>query len=75
MSNVVTMAGNPLLTWKDVLERLAGRDDIEHVVIVVARTDGFFEICYDRQSINAVCMSASALQALAIDQARGTLAE
>lgn len=73
MTNVVTMTGAPLLTFRDILERVASRDDVDHVVVAVARKDGFFEVVYDRQPINQVVMAASALNVVSMDLARGTI--
>lgn len=73
MSNVVNMSGAPLLTHRDILDRIRDRDDVQHIVMVVARTDGFFEVFYDRQAINEIVISATALNIVATDLARGTI--
>lgn len=73
MSNVVTLTGEPLLTYLDIFERTSARDDVEHVVMIVARKDGFFEVSYDRQPVNQVVMAAAALNVVSMDLARGTV--
>ena len=74
-NNVVTMSGAPLLTYKDLMEQVRDRDDIEHVVVVVARKDGFMEIMYDRQSYKDIIMAAAALSAEASEMALETIVE
>lgn len=73
MSNVVTMTGAPLLTFRDVLDRVRDRDDVQHVVLIVGRKDGFFEVVYDRQPINQVVMASAALNVVSMDLTRGTI--
>ncbi len=69
MSNIVTMSGNRLRLWNDILSDIIDRDDVEHVVIVINRKDGFCEIQYDRQAISQIVFAASVLNAEAVKMA------
>lgn len=75
MSNVVTMSGTKLMRANDLLQELQARDDIEHVVVLVERTDGFTELWHDRQSASNVVLAAKVLDSYAEDLARTCLVE
>lgn len=75
MSNVVTLSGAKLMRPADLLQELQARDDIEHVVVVVERTDGFTELWHDRQATSNVVLAAKVLDTYAEDLARTCLAE
>lgn len=73
MSNVVTLSGDPLVTLRDILASVAERDDVDHIVIVVERSDGMNEVLYDRQTVTNVVMAAATLNVVAMDLTRGAI--
>lgn len=62
MSNVVTMSGDTYLTWKDMLENLLQRSDIEHITCVIQRKDDMCEIQHDKQQVIELSMSSTQLR-------------
>ncbi|MBN7804892.1 hypothetical protein JZX86_05875 [Agrobacterium rosae] len=75
MGEVLTMSGTPLMRCREVLQAVSARDDVEHIVIVVERTDGMREVYYDRQDGEKVAFAAAVISSVASDLARGATIE
>ena len=75
MGEVVTMAGTPLLRCRELLDVIKEREDIEHVVVVIERTDGMSEIYFDRQSHANVVFASAVLSSVANELAKNAVAE
>lgn len=75
MADIVRIDGSDYLTISDLLDRTKGRDDITHLVIVINRKDGFFEVVFDRQTHGDVILASAALSAQAAHYSHAMLAE
>lgn len=73
MGKVLTMNGNPLMGCREVLQAIIDRDDVEHVVIVIERTDGMREVYYDRQDSEKISFASSVLSSVSCDLAKGAI--
>lgn len=79
MGEVVTMAGNKLETPATLAEWLKKRyeekGDIEHVVMIIERRDGFSELAFSRQEHRSIVFASAVLQEFALRLAEEAVVE
>lgn len=75
MGEVLTMAGTPLMRCREVLDEIGKRDDVEHVVVVIERTDGMSEVYFDRQPHANVVFASAVLSSVANELAKQAVAD